>query len=122
MKAEAQNELGDLAGSLVTIKQIRDRVGLPLLTATSKADMKTKILNERRLELAFEGERWYDLVRAGVCTTVMNSLNEVKYTCGGGTQSAPISISYNCTNDKLLCPIPQLERDTNPNLTQNPGY
>lgn len=122
MKAEAQNELGDLAGSLATIKLIRDRVGLPVLTATSKADMKNKILNERRLELAFEGERWYDLVRAGVCTTVMNSLNEVKYTCGGGTQSAPISISYNCTNDKWLCPIPQLERDTNPNLTQNPGY
>jgi hypothetical protein len=122
LKAEAQNELGDLAGSLVTIKQIRDRVGLPILTATSKADMKTKILNERRLELAFEGERWYDLVRAGVCTTVMNSLNEVKYTCDGGTQSDPISINYNCTNDKWLCPIPQLERDANPNLTQNPGY
>lgn len=122
LKAEAQNELGDLAGALVTIKLIRDRVGLPVLTATSKADMKNKVLNERRLELAFEGERWYDLIRAGVCTTVMNSLNEVKYTCGGGTQSAPISISYNCTNDKWLCPIPQLERDTNPNLTQNPGY
>jgi len=122
LKAEAQNELGDLPGSLATIKLIRDRVGLSILIATSKADMKTKILNERRLELAFEGERWYDLVRAGVCTTVMNSLNEVKYTCGSGTPSAPISISYNCTNDKWLCPIPQLERDTNPNLTQNPGY
>ncbi|HEY9220837.1 MAG TPA: RagB/SusD family nutrient uptake outer membrane protein [Lutibacter sp.] len=122
LKAEAQNELGDLSGSLLTIKQIRDRVNLPVLTASSKADMKTKILNERRLELAFEGERWYDLVRAGVCTTVMNSLNEVKYTCGSGTQSAPIAINYNCNDDKWLCPIPQLERDTNPNLTQNPGY
>ncbi|MDD5150578.1 MAG: RagB/SusD family nutrient uptake outer membrane protein [Flavobacterium sp.] len=122
LKAEAQNELNDLPGALLTIKQIRDRVSLPILTASSKADMKTKILNERRLELAFEGERWYDLVRAGVCTTVMNSLNEVKYTCGGGTASAPISISYNCTDAKWLCPIPQLERDTNPNLTQNPGY
>jgi len=95
---------------------------LPNLVSASKADMKNKILNERRLELAFEGERWYDLVRAGVCTTVMNSLNEVRYTCGSGTPSAPISINYNCTNDKWLCPIPQLERDTNPNLTQNPGY
>ncbi|WP_338407835.1 RagB/SusD family nutrient uptake outer membrane protein [uncultured Flavobacterium sp.] len=122
MKAEAQNELGDLAGALVTTNQIRTRVGLPNLVSASKADMKTKILNERRLELAFEGERWYDLVRAGVATTVMNALNEVKYTCGGGTQSAPISINYNCTDAKWLCPIPQLERDTNPNLTQNPGY
>ncbi|PKP13725.1 MAG: RagB/SusD family nutrient uptake outer membrane protein [Bacteroidetes bacterium HGW-Bacteroidetes-3] len=122
LKAEAQNELDDLPGSLLTIKQIRDRVGLPVLTTTSKADMKTKILNERRLELAFEGERWYDLVRAGVAVQVMNSLNEVKFTCGGGTLSAPIAINYNATEDKLLCPIPQLERDTNPNLTQNPGY
>jgi hypothetical protein len=122
MKAEAQNELGDLAGAIATTNQIRARVGLPNITSTSKADMKNKILDERRLELAFEGERWYDLVRAGVCTTVMNSLNEVRYTCGGGVQSTPISINYSCTNDKWLCPIPQLERDTNPNLTQNPGY
>ena len=122
LKAEAQNEKEDLSGALATIKQIRDRVNLPILTASSKADMKTKILSERRLELAFEGERWYDLIRAGVAVQVMNSLNEKKYTCGGGTLSAPIAINYNATEDKLLCPIPQLERDTNPNLTQNPGY
>ena len=122
LKAEAQNELGSLADALTTVNQIRARVNLPNLTATSKADLKTKILNERRLELAFEGERWYDLIRAGVCNEVMNSLNEVKYTCGSGTQSAPVNINYNCTNNKWLCPIPQLERDANPNLTQNPGY
>ncbi len=122
LKAEAQNELGDLAGALVTVNQIRARVSLPNLTATSKSDLKTKILNERRLEFAFEGQRWDDLVRAGVCTTVMNGLHEVKYTCSGGTPSAPISINYNCTNEKWLCPIPQLERDANPKLTQNPGY
>jgi hypothetical protein len=122
LKAEAQNELGDLAGSLLTIKQIRDRVNLPVLTASSKADMKIKILNERRLELAFEDQRWDDLVRAGIAVSVMNSLNEKKYTCAGGTQSAPIAINYNATQEKLLCPIPKKEIDTNPKLTQNPGY
>jgi starch-binding outer membrane protein, SusD/RagB family len=122
LKAEAQNELNDLAGALTTVNQIRTRVSLPNLTASSKADLKTKILNERRLELAFEAQRWDDLVRYGVATTVMNSLNEVKYTCGSGTPSAAVSINYNCTNEKWLCPIPQLERDANPNLTQNPGY
>ena len=122
LKAEAQNELGDLAGALTTVNQIRARVNLPNLTATSKTDLKTKILNERRLELAFEDQRWDDLVRAGVAVSVMNSLHEVKYDCAGGVPSAPISIIYNCNNDKLLCPIPQLERDANPNLTQNLSY
>jgi hypothetical protein len=84
--------------------------------------MKTKILNERRLELAFEDQRWDDLRRAGVAVSVMNALVEYKQTCAGGTPSAPIKINYSCNNDKLLCPIPQLERDANPNLTQNPGY
>ena len=122
LKAEAQNELNDLGGALLTTNQIRTRAGLTAITASSKSDLKAKILNERRLELAFEGQRWDDLVRAGIATTTMNSLNEVKYTCGGGTPSAPISINYNCTTEKWLCPIPQLERDANPNLTQNPGY
>jgi len=84
--------------------------------------LKTKILNERRLELAFEDQRWDDLVRAGVAVSVMNSLEEYKYNCEGKASSAAIRINYNCTADKLLCPIPQLERDANPNLTQNPGY
>ncbi len=122
LKAEAQNELNDLGGALSTTNQIRARVGLTPITASSKSDLKAKILNERRLELAFEGQRWDDLVRAGIATSTMNNLNEVKYTCGGGTPSAPININYNCTTEKWLCPIPQLERDANPNLTQNPGY
>jgi hypothetical protein len=122
LKAEAQNELGDLAGAIATTNQIRARVSLPNLTSTSKADMKTKILNERRLELAFEDQRWDDLRRAGVAVSVMNALVEYKQTCSGGIPSAPTKINYSCNNDKLLCPIPQLERDANPNLTQNPGY
>ena len=122
LKAEAQNELGDLDGALASVNQIRNRVNLPDLTPTSQSNLKTQILNERRLELAFEGERWYDLVRAGICTTTMNALDELKYACEDGVQSEPISIDYNCTDEKWLCPIPQLERDANPNLTQNPGY
>lgn len=122
LKAEAQNELNDLAGAKTTLNAVRSRAGLSDVVAASKTEMKAKVLLERRLELAFEAQRWDDLIRAGICTSVMNALNEVKYTCGGGTPSTPISINYNCTDDKLLCPIPQLERDANPNLSQNPGY
>ena len=77
---------------------------------------------ERRLELAFEAHRWDDLIRLGVCTDVMTNLKEYKYTCEDGITSPPIKINYVVNHDKWLCPIPQLERDANPNLTQNPGY
>ena len=122
LKAEAQNELGDLDGAKTTLNLVRHRVNLPDVVATTKEEMKNKILHERRLELAFEAQRWDDLVRAGVATDVMTSLNEYKYTCNDGSPSAPIKINYNCDHDHWLMPIPQAEIDANPNLVQNPGY
>lgn len=122
LKAEALNETGDLNGALASLNLVRNRVELPNKTASSKEDLRAKILVERRLELAFEGHRFDDLVRFGIFVSTMNDLNEYKYTCEDGVQSAGIKINYNATNDKILCPIPQRERDTNPNLTQNPGY
>lgn len=122
MKAEAQNETGDLNGAIATVNIIRDRVGLAHITSSSKADMKTKILDERRMELAFEAKRFDDLVRNGVFVSTMNDLKEYKYTYINGVISAPILINYNATAEKQLCPIPQNERDRNPNITQNPGY
>ena len=122
LKAEAQNELGDLAGAKATLNLIRHRVGLPDVVASSKAEMKSKILLERRLELAFEGQRWDDLVRAGIAVQVMDSLKTYTYTCNNGVPSAPTRVIYHINKDKLLMPIPQAEIDANPNLTQNPGY
>lgn len=122
LKAEALNELGNKDEAATALNQIRERVHLDPIDAVSKEQLRNKILNERRLELAFEGERWDDLVRLKVATTVMNNLNEVKYTCNDGITSAPIKIQYNINDQKWLAPIPQLEMDANPNLVQNPGY
>lgn len=122
LKAEAQNELGDLDGAKTTLNLVRSRVNLPDVVASTKDEMKSKILLERRLELAFEAQRWDDLVRAGVATEVMSALNEYKFTCNDGEPSAPIKINYNCDQDHWLMPIPQSEIDANPNLDQNPGY
>jgi hypothetical protein len=88
----------------------------------SKAQMKSRILHERRLELAFEAQRWDDLERTGGATNVMTSLNEYKYTCEGGVPSAPIKINYNYDQNHWLMPIPSPEIDANPSLEQNPGY
>ena len=122
LKAEAQNELGDLDGARTTLNLVRHRVNLPDVVAATKEEMKAKILLERRLELAFEAQRWDDLVRAGVATEVMTALNEYKYTCDGGNPSIPIKINYAVDQDHWLMPIPQAEIDANPNLVQNHGY
>ena len=85
--------------------------------------MKAAILLERRLELAFEGQRWDDLVRAGVASAVMQSLNEYTYTCANGVQGNPVKMDYTkCTQQRWILPIPQVEIDANPNLKQNLGY
>jgi hypothetical protein len=124
LKAEAQNETGNTGGAAASVNLIRSRVGLaPVSGSLSQVDMKTAILNERRLELAFEAQRWDDLVRAGVATTVMHALNEFTYSCVNNSPGDPVKMDYShCTKDRWLMPIPQVERDANPNLEQNPGY
>lgn len=112
LKAEALNENGDMQGALQLVNQIRKRAKLADATAAGKEEMKALIAKERRLELAFEGHRWYDLKRTGKAIEVMN--NAV-----GPTGE---KLGYNLTSDRLLWPIPQSELDKNTKLSQNPGY
>lgn len=69
---------------------------------------------ERRLELAFEGQRWFDLVRYGKVESVMNTLNS----------RDPGRLSQRRVFDanSYLLPIPQTAIDLNTNLVQNLGY
>ncbi len=112
LKAEALNELGDVTGAASLVNQIRSRVQLPNTTASSQEAMRLAIEKERRLELVFEGHRWYDLKRTGRAIEVINNVTGV-----GG-----VPIGYNLTEEKLIWPIPQSELDKNVNLVQNPGY
>lgn len=61
--AEAANELGNTAEALQALNTVRSRVKLPAYTSSNQAEIRNKIWNERRLELAFEHDRWSDLVR-----------------------------------------------------------
>jgi hypothetical protein len=70
------------------------------------------IEKERRLELAFEGHRWFDLKRNGRAIEVMNNVK------GAGG----VSLGYQLDANKLLWPVPQSELDKNTKLKQNPGY
>lgn len=124
LKAEAENELGNTAEAVLALNQIRSRAGLaPVPASLSKEEMKKAILNERRLELAFEGQRWDDLVRSGEATNTMQALKEFTFTCTDGVAGTPVKMDYShCDQNHWIMPIPQLEIDANPNLTQNPGY
>lgn len=71
--AEALNEQGKTAEAAPYLNQVRTRAGLAATTATSQADMREAIFKERRVELAFENKRWFDLVRTGRAKAVITA-------------------------------------------------
>lgn len=116
--AEAQNEQGKSGPALTSLNLVRVRAGLAGSTETSQTLLRDIILHERRVELAFENHRWLDLVRAGKAIDVMNAYGiKLKQQYSYLTPD-----SYLVNANRLLFPIPQSERETNPGLTQNPGY
>ncbi|NLR94318.1 RagB/SusD family nutrient uptake outer membrane protein [Flammeovirga agarivorans] len=96
------------ADAVNAYNMIRARVGLSTLAA-GETLTKDALLAERRVELAFENHRLFDLVRFGEAENVMGDFAEEN------------GFTFNAT--KLLLPIPQREIDTSYGLlTQNPGY
>jgi len=71
MLAEALNENNKTDQALEYLNQVRDRAGLAGYTGLTKNDTREKIYLERRLELSFEGVRWFDLVRTGRAFSTM---------------------------------------------------
>lgn len=123
MYAEAINELSSTppTDAIGYINEIRNRAGLAPLSASAtatKAAFRDAIRTERKYELAYEGFRWFDLVRYE------------KMGLGGGLTEiilSPASPFYNNSvklPQHFLFPIPQSELDANrnPGFKQNPGY
>lgn len=110
--AEALNEQGyGNQAAFAAINQVRSRAGLPPLTSASTSTQEAfrqAVYRERFIELAFEGHRWFDLVRTGFART-----SQILQANAGATLS----------ENRMIFPIPQRELDINPNLApQNPGY
>ena len=114
LRAEAKTRLGDYTGAASLVNMVRSRVNLSPISISSANDGINKILWERKLELAFEGQRWFDLKRTGKALEILKNRKD-----GNGNI---LSFANNITEQKLLWPIPQTQRDNNSNLTQNPGY
>ena len=109
MYAEALNETGKTPEALPFLNRIRARAKLAEMKALTQAEMRLALEQERRVELAFEGHRWFDLVRTGRALAVLNS------------KSRTIGIATNLTENNLIFPVPQSQIDVNPSLIkQNP--
>ncbi|MBA4300410.1 MAG: RagB/SusD family nutrient uptake outer membrane protein [Cyclobacterium sp.] len=63
LMAEALNEQGKTAAAIPLLNQVRARAGLAAITASSQANVREAIFKERRVELAFENKRWFDIMR-----------------------------------------------------------
>lgn len=93
--------------AIASFQMVRDRAGL---TASVATITKQDLLTERRVELAFENQRYFDLIRFGVFDEVLSA------------HSDEMGYLYDPRNARLL-PIPQRERNLSKGLlTQNPGY
>lgn len=97
---EIEGGISSNADALNAFNQVRVRAGLEPLSQIDKEIM----LHERRVEFAFEGHRWFDLLRSGRAVEILTLHGK------------------NPDLNSLLFPIPASEIQTNPNLDQNPGY
>jgi len=133
--AEAAIELGKNGDAFTAIKLIRDRAGIAT-PFTSGSITRDIVRHERRVEMAFENQRWWDLRRWHIADEVLNNTQfhalwpwlmwqpstspaNMKYTfeivnAPKNTRTFPLKLYYE--------PIPSGEITKNSNLIQNPGY
>ena len=101
MLAEIENELGNSSDAVSYINEIRNRANLGDYSgSTDKASLFAEIDLQRRLELVWEGHRWFDLLRQGRAQSVLGITD----------------------TNKLLLPLPASQIAADPALVQNPGY
>lgn len=130
MNAEAHAELGSMNSDIwdKTVKLVRARAGFSEDSGAldyPSGNVKEIIRNERRCELAFEGQRFKDIIRWRIAEDVLNGNVHGLYTGATvGTDNGYVILENRQFNkDKhYLWPIPQKERDLNKNLDQNPNW
>jgi hypothetical protein len=130
MYAEAKNELGELDETVwgKTIRAIRARAGftdagaLNFNSSWTPEERQNIIRRERRCELMLEGLRIFDIRRWRTAEVVLNAHPHGAKFANGNTEYILLGQrSFNPGRD-YLWPVPQSEKDINPNLGQNPNY
>ncbi len=143
--AEAKIESNSIDASVYeAINKVRRRAGMPeIKNGLSQAQLRTALRYERKVELANDGLRWYDIRRWGIAQDVMNGVLYLNRAATPWTKSVLVRIDenyspiYNTTEANKYFntqdviykigkdeywPIPFAEVNANKNLTQNPGY
>lgn len=129
-KAEALYHTGDEQGAREALKPVRQRAGMPAVTATG-ADLLEAIKNERRIEFAFEEHRYFDVRRWKEAPkyfgSTVHAITIKKYPDGKKTYEvdklrSDVGGDRKWDDKMYWLPIPKSEMDKNPNLVQNPGY
>lgn len=118
--AEALNEVNGSPTSVAydAINQVRERASLPDLAGLDQAAFREAVWQERRVEFALEGMRWFDLKRQGLNTGEPRWLTVMKEHVEEYKAEAVTIAPYN-----ELLPIPQAAIDNSGGvLTQNEGY
>jgi len=116
-KAEAYFNLGNEADARQALDQVRANRYTSPPSGESGNALRDAIRLERRLEFAFEYQRFFDLKRWGLS---VNRTNAGDQADGSGTPSDELSLENG--SNKFQLPIAQESLDVNPNLQQNPGY
>ncbi len=127
--AEAQFELGDMGKCREYINKVRARVGMPAIAATVTGEaLRERLYNERRIELAFENHRFFDIRRWKIADVIENrpiygmdvTLN---LNTGVKTYTPVLLLQKNPYQDKMnLLPIETAEIRRNPELAQTTGW
>lgn len=119
--AELINEVdGPTAEAFGYLNMIRQRAGLAAYTSVelaSRYQFREAVRSERRLELAFENHRWFDLLRWGIATTTVND-----FLAGEAFFSEYNYVVNPIADWQTLLPIPLTVININPDVAQNVGY
>ena len=93
----------------------------------SGASLLARLQNERKIELAFEEQRWFDIRRWKIAPIIMNSpatKMEIRKDLATGKKTYSVQIMYQRAfpDKNYLLPIPQTDIEKDASLVQNPGY
>ncbi len=124
MKAEALSQLERYGEAFSIIQRIRERADVPMYSlANTPTAYEDAILNERALELAFEGKRWFDLLRMGRRNNFARKDKLIEIIVSNVPSTQKRILAAKLTNPLgWYLPISKDEMERNKNLVQNPYY